>query len=141
KETKVYRLYEDKEHFWDLVPFRYDLVKAAGIFHSSHLGRTAAAEREMRSILGLEPLPDSVTDEDLEPDTPNPAPKATKKVPNGPAKASGGYTLQAPCLELKLDPTEARKTLRSKKVEKPGGRWEWPSSTAAAAVRAILSGI
>jgi len=141
KETKVYRVYEDKEHFWDLVAYPYDFVKAVEKYHTSHLGRSAAAEREMRAILGLEALPADVTDEDLAPDPPEPDEKGTGKAPNKPAKAPGGYTLQSLCLELKLDPTEARKTLRSKKVEKPGGRWEWPSAEAAAAVRAILSAV
>ena len=141
KETKIYRVYEDKEHSWDLVPYRYDFLKAVEKYHTSHLGRSAAAEREMRALLGLEPLPSNVTDEDLAPDTPDTVPKTPKRAPNGPAKESAGYTLQALCLELNLDPTEARKTLRSKKVQKPGGRWEWPTVEAAAAVRAILAAV
>jgi hypothetical protein len=49
-----------------------------------------------------------------------------------------GYTIQALCAEIGMDPTDARKILRSEKVQKPGGRWEWPNAGAAADVKKLL---
>ena len=65
-------------------------------------------------------------------------PEKRSKKPASAPKDPAGYTLQALCAELKLDPTEVRKALRAAKVEKPGARWEWPNAEAAAAVRAVL---
>lgn len=143
----VYRVWENREITWDLVPHPYDFRKAVEKYHTSTVGRTAAAEREMRSILGLPQLADDVTDEDLQPEQSERQERAAKPAKERaarPAKAEkgpGGYTLQELCAELKKDPTEARKALRAAKVEKPGGRWEWPNVEAAAAVRAILEKI
>lgn len=128
---EAYRVFESHENFWDLVPYDYDMLRAVQKYHSSPLGRSVAAEREMRTILGLPPLAESITDADLSPAAKSP------KVPSEP-RASAGYTLQELCAELKLDPTEARKALRAAKIEKPGSRWEWPNAEAAAAVRAVL---
>lgn len=143
--TRAYRVYESKQQFWDLEPKNYDFLKAVEKYHSSLLQRSRPAEREMRVILGLEPLGE---DDDVptptRPPRPVRGPAEARPEPSKKAKpvkdsAAGGYTLAQLCAELKLDPTEARKTLRSKKVEKPGGRWEWPNAQAAEAVRKALS--
>jgi len=137
----TYRVQFKRDDFEDLEPFEYDFQKAVVKFHSSLLGRTAGAEREMRAILGLEKLQESVTDEDLAVERPEPkrarkGPSEAKAKPQG---ASGsGYTLQELCTELGIEPTEARKYLRQQKAEKPGGRWEWPSAEAAASIRSML---
>lgn len=130
----TYRVWHDRETTFDLTPYAYDFKAAVQKYHESHLGRSAAAEREMREILGLPQLADSVTDADLAVQ-----PQERKRAPKGEPKPAAGYTLQQLCEELKLDPTEARKTLRGKKIEKPGARWEWATKEAAAAVIAALS--
>lgn len=144
-ELTVYRVYENKQEFWDLEPKEYDFMKAVEKYHSSLLQRSRPAEREMRNFLGLEPLSE---DEAVPvPDRPARPAKDRSVAPGRPPKeprtrkepSAGGYSLAQLCAELKLDPTEARKTLRSKKIEKPGARWEWVNAEAAAAVRKALS--
>lgn len=133
----VYRVTFGKEDFEDLEPRVYDFVEAVRKFHTSGLGRTAGAEREMRAILGLEALSDAVSDADLA--VSRPERKRAAKAPSvASEKQAGGYTLQALCAELDIEPTEARKYLRQQKAEKPGGRWEWPSAEAAASIRSML---
>jgi hypothetical protein len=133
----VYRVWFNREDYEDLEPFAYDFVEAVRKYHTSLLGRTAGAEREMRAILGLPELEESVTDADL---AAKPVErKRSRKEPSvASEKPAGGYTLQALCAELGIDPTDARKHLRQQKVEKPGGRWEWASAEAAAPVRTLL---
>jgi len=133
-ETKVYRVYETKEKYFDLEPKNYDFRKALEKYHSSLLSRSNKAEREMRALLGLEPL--ELTDEEGDV-TPQSKPE---RAPKGEPKAAAGYSLAALCAELKMEPGEARKILRSKKIEKPGGKWEWASPEAAAHIRTALGG-
>lgn len=141
----VYRVYESKQEVWELEATAYDFLKAVTKYHSSLLQRSRSAEREMRNLLGLPPLGDN---EDLSPPD---RPDRPKKDPSGasgkPAKvvrpvkepSAGGYSLAQLCSDLKIDPSEARKTLRSKKIEKPGARWEWANAEAASGVRKALS--
>lgn len=49
---------------------------------------------------------------------------ATPKVPKAEA-IPGGIPLKKLCADVDIDPKDARRCLRAKKVEKPGGRWEW----------------
>jgi hypothetical protein len=137
----VYRVYEDRETFYDLQTYAYDFVKAVRKFHESTLRRTPEAEREMRQVLGI-PLDTHLDDPrisgqgELEK-----APRAERKAKaSGEPKAAAGFTLQELCAELKLDPTEARKTMRGAKIEKPGARWEWATRADAAAVITLLGG-
>lgn len=137
----VYRVQFGRDDFEDLEPRVYDFETAVRNWHSSQLGRTAGAEREMRAILGLEALEESVSDADLAVQ-----PRERKRTRKEPSEARaeprerqpGGYTLQSLCEELGIDPTEARKHLRRSNAQKPGGRWEWPSAEAAASIRALL---
>lgn len=145
----AYRVYEDRENFWDLTPMPgYNPMKAIQKYHESLLDRSSAAERIMRKLLDLPPLEGEEEAED--PITPGPRTKPTRKERKAaqaasggkPAKSSGGggYSLATLCEELKMDPAEARKILRNKKIEKPGGKWEWPNAAAAASVRTALEG-
>lgn len=141
-EISTYRVYENKQEFWDLEPKDYNFMKAVEKYHSSLLQRSRPAEREMRNFLGLAPLndDDAVAIPDRQP-RPAKTPSVALSKPPKPAKdpSAGGYSLAQLCEELKLDPSEARKTLRTKKIEKPGARWEWANAEAAAAVRKALS--
>lgn len=137
----VYRVWFGREDYEDLEPRAFDFVDSVRKWHDSPLGRTAEAEREMRKVLGLEALQESVSDADLAVE-----PKRRKRARKGPSEGHaaprerqpGGYTLQTLCAELGIDPTAARKYLRQSKAEKPGGRWEWPSAEAAASIKALL---
>lgn len=137
----VYRVCFGKDDFEDLEPRVYDFTEAVRKWHDSQLGRTAGAEREMRRILGLKELEESVTDADLARERPEP-----KRARKGPSEvkartlgtSGSGYTLQELCTELGIDPTTARKYLRQAKAEKPGGRWEWPNPEAAASIKTLL---
>jgi len=133
-ETKVYRVYETKEKFYDLEPHNYDFRKALEKYHTSFMGRSNKAEQEMRILLGLEPLATLADDGDI-----SPKPRA-ERTPKGESKAPAGYSLATLCAELKMDPSEARKILRGKKIEKPGGKWEWANAEAAAHIRTALGG-
>ena len=44
------------------------------------------------------------------------------------ANVPNGVPLKKICSSINLDPHEARVILRSKKIDKPGGRWEWPTA-------------
>lgn len=136
----AYRVYEDREHFWDLTPHKYDLLKAVRSYHESTLRRTPEAEREMRQLLGI-PLDAPADARVTGQGEIDKQPRAERKREPKAEKAPAGYTLQELCAELKLDPTEARKALRAAKVEKPGGRWEWPNAEAAAKVRSVLEAL
>lgn len=144
KET-IYRVFESGQVSWDLEPKDYNPMQAIQKYYDSLLPRSPAAEREMRMLLDMPPL-EGLTD-DGEDVTPGPRKQAASK----PAKASskpstgkpsggGGYSLATLCEELKMDPSEARKILRGKKIEKPGGKWEWPNAEAALSVRKALGG-
>lgn len=149
----VYRVWADRQTTWDLEPKAYDFQKALEKYHSSLIGRTAAAEREMRSLLGLPQLAADIADDTVIGEQPKPvtpstgavkglrAPRAERKPKEPRAERVKGYTLQELCTELKKDPTEARKALRGAKVEKPGAQWEWPSAEAAAAARKVIAAI
>lgn len=60
---------------------------------------------------------------------------AVKKVLAEPIE--GGIPLKKICAEVDIDPKDARRCLRSKKIEKPGGRWEWTAERAKE-IKAIL---
>lgn len=52
------------------------------------------------------------------------------KTSNAPAAPKGeaipdGIPLKKLCALVDIDPRDARRCLRAKKIEKPGGRWEW----------------
>lgn len=108
--------------FWvdheELTPYPYDVVKAARVYMDSTLTKTTEAQYELEALLGDTPRV-----------TPQPAaPKPAKTVP---VAKGGGYSLADLCKEAGIDPGEARQRLRKAKVQKPGGRWEWPSAEAA----------
>lgn len=138
KIAESYRIWMDRETSFDLVPYKYDFVKAVRLYHESTLRRTPEAEREMRQVLGM-PLDTNLDDLRItgqgEVEV---KPRERKPREQREPKEAAGYTLQELCAELKLDPTEARKALRAAKVEKPGARWEWATKEAATAVRAVL---
>ncbi len=135
REVQVYTIQESRDQAYELTVHHYDFLKAVEKYHSSQLGRSNAAEREMRAILGLEPL--AVTDTE---DIGTAQPQAQRPAKDRKEAAAGGYSLATLCQELKMDPAEARKILRSKKIEKPGGKWEWPTAEAAASIRTALGG-
>lgn len=102
----------------DLTPFPYDVLKAARVYMDSTLTKTPEALAELEALSGDTPRV-----------TPQPAaPKPAKAVP---VAKGGGYSLADLCKEAGIDPGEARQRLRKAKVQKPGGRWEWPNAEAA----------
>lgn len=100
---------------------------------------------ELRGKAVKKPEPDS-TKEDLKEvkekfgltdlaHQPKPSEKAiTKRAPGEslPERApraepiANGVPLKKICSEVDIDPKDARRALRSAKIDKPGGRWEWP---------------
>lgn len=137
---EVYRTWSDRETAYDLTPHKYDFLKAVAKYHESTLRRTPEAEREMRGFLGL-PLDANLDDPRItgqgEVDL---KPRERKPREQREPKTAAGFTLQELCAELKLEPSEARKTLRGAKIEKPGARWEWASRSDAASVITALGG-
>lgn len=105
---------------YPLEPYPRDLLHAARVYWDSTLSKSAAAERELRLILGLTPSAVSPSD------------KADKV-------RSGATSLADLCLELGLEPSKGRKLLRGK-VEKPGERWEWTDEKQIVKIKGILSG-
>ena len=99
-----------------LEPYRYDFMKAIRMLHEGTLSRSALADRELRNILGLKP-------------------SETK------LDAGTACSLADICIELSVDPTEARKLLRANKVEKPGSRWEWELPSDVEEIRTMLRGL
>lgn len=132
-----YRVWVDKVTYDDLVPYDYPPIKAFKKYQDSLLERSEEAEAEMVAILALEPG-FTLAKRKIRGGTP-PAlvVKTRSKAPKTPG---GGYSLAQLCAELGIDPSEARKTLRGAKIEKPGGKWEWPNAEAAASVRKALGG-
>ena len=63
--------------------------------------------------------------------------KPSTKAPKA-AHTDGATTLRDICAELKIDPSEARKTLRAGGERAPGGRWEWPAADVAK-IKALLN--
>lgn len=124
---------------WELTPHAYDPILAFQKYHESLLGRSDQAAMELDAILSLEPGPKPavvvVEKAPIQSTKPAKPPKASK----GSKASTGGYTLADLCKELGIGPSDARKTLRNKKVEKPQGKWEWPSREAAEPVRKALS--
>jgi hypothetical protein len=116
------------DKFWvdhdELVPFNYEFILAVEKYASSHLGKSPEAQAEITALLDGRPL---VT-----------PPEPVKRPPKAPTAVGAGYSLADLCRDAGIDPGEARKKLRQAKVEKPGGRWEWPSSEAAAPLLLIL---
>ena len=109
-----------------LVPYSYDFIAAVEKYHSSHLTKTPEAEAEMAAILGLRP-----------PETVAPPARIIHKAISDEPKGST-YSLTDLCSDLKMEPGEARKILRHKKVQKPGARWEWANAEAASHIRSLL---
>lgn len=133
--SRVYRVYENKELYEDLVPYEYNPMVAVQKYHESLLARTPEAEREMLRILEIDPK-EARKEIAARVTSPEPA-RPPKAAPRSPGAV---YSLSDLCSELKMDPSEARKILRSQKVQKPGSRWDWPNREAAASVRAALGG-
>ena len=108
------------EQFAALIPQpTYDYQKALRIYIESTLNRTPRAVQEMTLLL------------DGSPDTPR------RKIV-APECAEGEYTLEQLASEFNITPQVARKTLR-KRMEKPAGRWVWPTPEAASLARNILA--
>ena len=97
-----------------LVPYNYDFLKAIRSLHESTLSKSAAADREIRNILGL-----GASEVVLEEGT--------------------SCSLADICIELGIETGEARKILRTKQVEKPGARWEWSDHGDIQHIRELLS--
>jgi len=123
KEEDGFRVYthsdgeSDKAYIGHLLaPYRYDFMKAIRSLHEGTLGRSALADRELRNILGLKP-------------------SETK------LEAGTACSLADICIELSVDPTEARKLLRTSGVEKPGARWEWELPSDVNEIRELLRGL
>lgn len=110
----------------ELVPYEYEFLKAVEKYATSHLHKTPEAQAEITALLDGRPI--------VAP------PEPVKKPPKAQLAAGSGYSLADLCKDAGIDPGEARKKLRQAKVEKPGGRWEWPSAEAASSLLAILKG-
>lgn len=64
-----------------------------------------------------------------------------KVTPSSSPAVVNGVPLKKICAELDIDPKDARRALRSSKIEKPGGRWEWPKDQVDAVKEAIKKGV
>lgn len=124
-EQGVYRVNGMKEE--KLVPIQYDLLQAVRIYHESTLAKSAAAQREIANLLGMDTK--HIQDD--------PAPAPVEKKPTEPKSAGTVISLSDLCAELGIEPSVARKKLRGK-VEKPGGRWEWANQGDVDVVRGFL---
>ena len=115
---------------WQLIPHSYDPILAFKKYHDSLLTKSEQAAEELSTILSLEPGP-------------KPDKKVVEKLSLSPSKKAqstgGGYSLADLCKELGIDPSDARKTLRNKKIEKPQGRWEWANPESADHIRKALT--
>lgn len=105
---------------YPLVPYPRDLSQAARVYWESTLPKSAAADRELRLILGIAASEVSPSDRDDQPH-------------------SGATSLASICLELGIEASRGRKLLRGV-VEKPGERWEWADPDDLARVREALGG-
>jgi len=66
-------------------------------------------------------------DKNHHPQEPEPAVTRTKVVQKVMAPPlTDGVPLKKICSDVDIDPKLARRALRSAKIDKPGGRWEWP---------------
>lgn len=119
---------------WELTPHPYDPIQAFKKYRDSFLERSEAAATELSVVLSLEPGPKPVRNQVEKPVAISTKPE--KKARNSPI--GGGYTLAQMCQELGIDPSDARKMLRNKKIEKPQGKWEWTNPEAAESVRKAL---
>lgn len=108
-----------------LMPYSYDFLKAVEKYANSHLQKTPEAQAELAALLGQPQVPLA----QLPVKTP---PKALPEASVGP------YTIIDLARDTGLSPEEIRKRLRKLKVERPGGRWEWPSVEAAEPLRSLL---
>ena len=105
---------------WDLEPYNYSFEKALGIYRRSTLEKTVKADREIRVLEGTYEQPAIVPHQSEALESPK-----------------GSFSLTELCTELGIDPGAARRTLRGR-VDRPGGKWEWPTRSAANQVIAIL---
>lgn len=146
----TYQVEESGQRSWDLAPamWGYSFVAAVRKYWESTVERSEEAEVTMCDILGVELGSRPTTYR-----TTTTAPKKRTFTVDAPAgkkarapkaakapKAAAGYSLTELCQELKLDPAEARKQLRGV-IEKPGGKWEWPTKEAAAEARKVLEAV
>lgn len=123
-----YRLYENKQSYWDLEPSQpYPLEKAVRMYFESTLNRTESAQEEMLNILGLSVPKRSVM---------RPQNKPTKPVVTT-VVTGANKSLSELCHEVGISPSDARKKLRGK-IEKPGSRWEWSNGEEISRVLSIL---
>jgi hypothetical protein len=139
-ETRRYEVFADKETSWELIPYDYNPLQAFKKYHDSELARSEEAETEMLAVLSLDPTIKAVrkmTAATVISTAPEKARSKSSKEPKAP-KTAGGYSLGQLCAEIKMDPSEARKILRTAKIEKPGGKWEWPNAEAAMHIRMAL---
>jgi hypothetical protein len=94
---------------------------------------------ETKEAFGLNNLkhqPKPATDEPVVSRTSTVRKIVKEKTAAAPALVNG-VPLKKLCSEVDIDPKDARMILRKKKVEKPGGRWEWAKDEAEK-VKAIL---
>lgn len=118
----VYKL--PKEETRNLRPNFTKVKYAAKVLLESFIEKSERAQRLLELIVNDQPLP--------------PVGQYRKKRPQKLVKEKVVMTQKNPdaiplkkiCAQLDIDPTDARKVLRSEKVSKPGGRWEWPKKEA-----------
>lgn len=114
---------EVQTFYYPLVPFDYDFMKAVHTYWNSTIEKSVSADRELRALLGLGSAA-------VEPEA-----GGTRK----PADPNRGVSLADLCIELNIEPGQARKILRSRGIEKPSdGRWQWQVPSAVDEIREIL---
>lgn len=114
-----------------LYPIQHDLLEAVKIYHFSTLSKTPAAQREIGNLLGLDTS--GIIEDPAGAEVKKPVTEKKEKT----ASTGGTFSLAELCAELGIEPSVARKKLRGK-VEKPGGRWEWPTQGELDVVRGYL---
>jgi len=129
QDNQGYQVRDYKGDMWDLVPLLGDFERAIRNYHESKLSRSIKADREIRTILGLE-LPKE--------ESAGGAEEAQTRAPKDSPSQKGSITLTQLCEGLKIEPGIARKILRGK-MEKPGASWSWPNREATTAVVKLLN--
>lgn len=114
-------------------PYNYTPAEAARIAEKSFLPKTADAARAICQLQGKPVAAETPTTPTSEGEKPTTRKRTVS------AGGGTGYSLAQMCEELSIEPFDARKLLREKKVQKPGSRWEWPTKDAAKDVIKLLT--
>lgn len=103
-----------------LIPYTYDLEKAAQKLNDCFMTKTWSATVALCKLLGkpVPEIPEEVKEKRR---------AAGERLKTARQKVVHGYTLAHLCDHLEADPPVVRKLLRKFKIQKPSGGWYWES--------------